>query len=1367
MSILNKNKRRVLLSCLVVLILLLGTTYAFFTYERTSTAESQLIAGEIYLHLNDDGNSLVLNNAYPETDEHARSRDDNYITFTIDGKNTTTNRDIWYEIDLVEGSLETGKSRFNPTDIKFDLVETIDGVDNLVVDAQTFSDFNSTRIWVNTVNHDTTSEILRTYTLRMWISGDVTVSNQNGANYTPGEFRNKMASVKVKVIGDFTEKLRFDLQADAIYTIGDTSTSRTTPINLVNLTDANATFSYSVDGGAYQSFTGTTISPNLTSGTHTVSVKGVDATGTNVIRSVTFDVSYLAILHKLDSSEEYFEVVRTKEYDYLDSLPTMYNGNHIIWTYNNNTVDGATIVTPTSRHTLTMALDPNYIDPSTLTTYCRSVTYNATSQLLTNALAHVTFSDNYATTVGTYTIRATLASGYKWTDETTIVREFTCDLDPGIIDNNTTVSGLVNKVYTGQPHEQLPVVVVDGRTLIPDVDFQYETTNNINVGTAFVTITGINNYEGTTTRTFQITPAACVIDCTDPTPVYDTTTLTIATTADGTLSNHQQSSAGSHTVSCTGDSNHSNTTQSCSIEKRDDVVTLTAKTNMKYTGSAQAANTATTLSGVTATYKYYSSLANCQNDASGTTTAPTNVGNYYVKAFSAGNANHNAAESGCVTHNISKADLEIVCTNNYYVDDNTNVTIANCYKAGTQTAAGTISSNASGHVVGEYEITCSGGTNYNDAAKKTCKLADPNAPIADITSTATLKSTSQTLTLKCTGTSSKKIKYYYFGTTAPSSDTTYTSITAATTYTTTQSVTANGTYYLACKNSAGTVDTDKIVIRYYTVRNYLNNITGSTHTSADYTQTYAKKYYIPSGTVLTLSSIYTVPTGSNANKYEGYSLGSISDTEATPLSGTTYTLTANKTIAMWFTRNLVHIRYRVNSGTLTTPTYTSGGTRYDWTTSSAGTVYRAVNQGTAAFLETKLRYGASSLDLANYNNSKNLYISRDGYTVPSGQQWKCTTGCTDTSVTFSQSAITLSTPSGGNVPTDTICDASADDCIANIKVNWKAIATTGTCNSYTYNGSSRQLISNGTGVTYTNNYRTKAGSQTVTINVSSGYIFSDGTSSKTLSCSIGKKSLTVTAKSKTCEYSGSACSVTGCTASGLASGDSITCSNTTSRTSLGSSTSSVSSSQVTISGNGDTSCYNISYVNGTVKVQDTTSPTCSLSLATSGKVTATYGDAHGVSAKGFSTSYDGATSKTYSSTATAKYYVKDSTGNTGNCSIKVQWQKKTQSCSVGKACEAAGCKTSNTTYSCLSGWYGPYTDSLGHYCLSAKQSICGDGYTNCSLMEAIETTTCLEYNTSASACGCQTWASASWVNATSCTASTTNTTKITCQAVQG
>ena len=61
-------------------------------------------------------------------------------------------------------------------------------------------------------------------------------------------------------------------------------------------------------------------------------------------------------------------------------------------------------------------------------------------------------------------------------------------------------------VFTGSPLMPVPVVVVNGKTLQSDVDFIAEYENNVQVGIAIVTITGIGDYTGTATSLFQVKP---------------------------------------------------------------------------------------------------------------------------------------------------------------------------------------------------------------------------------------------------------------------------------------------------------------------------------------------------------------------------------------------------------------------------------------------------------------------------------------------------------------------------------------------------------------------------------------------------------------------------------------------------------------------------------------------------------------------------------------------------------------------------------------------------------------------------------------------------------------------------------------------
>ena len=129
-----------------------------------------------------------------------------YFEFTIDGKNTTTNKDIWYEVVLSKGDNLEGKTRIKDNLLKFRLVEIKDNNETIVVDDKSYDDLTSKRIWVNTINKNTTNEISITYRLYMWISSDTNIGNTDDVDYTMEEWNNIFASIKVNVSGDFNEK---------------------------------------------------------------------------------------------------------------------------------------------------------------------------------------------------------------------------------------------------------------------------------------------------------------------------------------------------------------------------------------------------------------------------------------------------------------------------------------------------------------------------------------------------------------------------------------------------------------------------------------------------------------------------------------------------------------------------------------------------------------------------------------------------------------------------------------------------------------------------------------------------------------------------------------------------------------------------------------------------------------------------------------------------------------------------------------------------------------------------------------------------------------------------------------------------------
>ena len=102
--------------------------------------------------------------------------------------------------------------------------------------------------------------------------------------------------------------------------------------------------------------------------------------------------------------------------------------------------------------------------------------------------------------------------------------------DPENNYNGVTINKPSNKVYDGKEHKWSPAVAdKEGNALIEGKDYEvaYSTEDFTNVtGTITVTITGIGNYTGKITRTYEITPKAYTVTTESANKVYDGTALT-------------------------------------------------------------------------------------------------------------------------------------------------------------------------------------------------------------------------------------------------------------------------------------------------------------------------------------------------------------------------------------------------------------------------------------------------------------------------------------------------------------------------------------------------------------------------------------------------------------------------------------------------------------------------------------------------------------------------------------------------------------------------------------------------------------------------------------------------------------------------
>ena len=175
-----------------------------------------------------------------------------YFEFTIDGKNTTTDKNIYYEIKTSYGDTVTGKNlRIKDELLKFTLVEYNNGVEKRILTDYSFVDLNNQTIWANSIDSNTNEEIKRTYRLYMWVSNDTKICSgemtENCDYYTSQtpNWSDVFASIKINVSGDFTEKkVNYNILTNDLLSGIDVTKDKISEINFLKLTNEEINTKY-------------------------------------------------------------------------------------------------------------------------------------------------------------------------------------------------------------------------------------------------------------------------------------------------------------------------------------------------------------------------------------------------------------------------------------------------------------------------------------------------------------------------------------------------------------------------------------------------------------------------------------------------------------------------------------------------------------------------------------------------------------------------------------------------------------------------------------------------------------------------------------------------------------------------------------------------------------------------------------------------------------------------------------------------------------------------------------------------------------------------------------------------------------------
>lgn len=141
---------------------------------------------------------------------------------------------------------------------------------------------------------------------------------------------------------------------------------------------------------------------------------------------------------------------------------------------------------------------------------------------LTNAIDGAALAESYKIWLAQYNKQATYTGNYEFWQYSSsgtidgISGKVDCnfwytnntkpDADNGIKITKAKFKSIASQVYSAKAKTPAPVITYDGKTLKKGTDYLLTYANNINIGKATVTVTGINDYSGTKTLTFKILP---------------------------------------------------------------------------------------------------------------------------------------------------------------------------------------------------------------------------------------------------------------------------------------------------------------------------------------------------------------------------------------------------------------------------------------------------------------------------------------------------------------------------------------------------------------------------------------------------------------------------------------------------------------------------------------------------------------------------------------------------------------------------------------------------------------------------------------------------------------------------------------------
>ena len=522
----------------------------------------------------------------------------------------------------------------------------------------------------------------------------------------------------------------------SLSTVALTATILKAPINSVSFTLANPTqgaalpslsgldsgYTGAVEWYEGTSTTGSVVTDNAKPNTkYTAKVTLTANSGESFADSVTIPAGYTK-----DSSSTSGKLVLTRTFSETGSLPA-----------------ASVTAAPTAKSGLTYkGSDQELVNAGT--------TPDGTMQYSLNGTTWSTAIPK-GKNAGDYTVYYMVKGDSDHTDYTPSDNTVSVKIEPKSI-SGVTIGTIASQSYTGSAITPNPEVKDGTKTLVKDTDYTVSCTNNKYVGTAELTITGKENYTGTKTANFTITAVDQNPTFTTPKDLATGGQLDLRTLVDGAkgdvtfnippattsanLSGYMLTATGIKgevkvSVSITakdvgGDSTPeynaytgTNAITVNVIDKTSDTATMkVSQSDITYGGSVSPSVTNKPAGTGEVSYTYEGR----DGTSYSSTTAPTNVGKYKVKAKCESSTTIYRAEANfeILPKSISGMTVTLDKTSLEYTGSAQTVNVTGV--GSLTTADYDVTSGTSGKDVGNYTVTVTGKGNYKDTAKATWEI---------------------------------------------------------------------------------------------------------------------------------------------------------------------------------------------------------------------------------------------------------------------------------------------------------------------------------------------------------------------------------------------------------------------------------------------------------------------------------------------------------------------------------------------------------------------------------------------------------------------------------------------------------------------